>query len=291
MSELLVLIFLTVALVLLVYLLVLICQNLYDIFEEPKIQKRMKLLTKNKQPSVTVLVYARSSAATIGDCLESFAKNKYENFDIVVVNDRSKDTTAKIVKQFIKNHPKIAMKLSNSYKFKNDNKTLQAAYKKSKRGEVVISLRATTIVPNNFIKRAVATKFHNDYAKLYVDEPAAMNTLTEIIKTLNNLVWQRSKQVMVSDAKNIMPVKLEVNPEIIGSIVFILILSVSIITNEIIILWFCWLIVTAYIFSLIWLKQQRVTEKMLLTFTAISALFLLPISSALQGYLKLRSRN
>ena len=291
MEEQLVLAFLAVALVMLSLLLVFICRELYFIFEEPHIQKRMRSLVKNKQPSVTVLLYARNHETTIESSLKAILRNKYQNFDIVVVNDRSKDSTAQCVKLYIKNNPNSAVRLVNSYKAKTAKQVLQTAYKKSNRGEVVISLRATTIVPSDFIKRAVATHFQKEYTMLRVSEPVSTNSLTEIIKALNNLIWHRSKQVAVSNAQNIMPIKLEVNPEIIGLVVLIFIISVSIITNLSIIIWFSWLIITAYIFGVIWVTQQSVKSKSKLSFSAISALFLLPVSSLLQGYSQLRSRK
>ena len=48
-------------------------------------------------PLVSILVAARDEADTIKDCLLSLAAQDYPNFEIIVVNDGSRDDTAKVV--------------------------------------------------------------------------------------------------------------------------------------------------------------------------------------------------
>lgn len=274
----------------LVLVMVIICINLYEIFEEPAIQKRMRQLRKPVQPWVTVLLYTRDNQATIKGSLKALVKNNYQNYDIVVVNDRSKDDTLEKVKEFTSTHPKSLIVLVNRRKRNTAKAALEAGYRKSKHGKIIISLRADTIVKADFIKRAVATKDAHEYVTLRLQNTSSASTLGEIIYSLSNIVWLHSKKATVSDSKHILPVQLEVRPDFIAVLLFIGLISVSIITNETIIIWYGWIIVTSYLLAGIWLHPEGLITKIKLSFSAVSALFLLPVSSFIQAVSQFHSR-
>ena len=51
--------------------------------------------------TVTVLIPARNEEDNIGQVLSSLREQTYINYDVIVLNDRSEDYTAKIVNQFL----------------------------------------------------------------------------------------------------------------------------------------------------------------------------------------------
>lgn len=53
-------------------------------------------------PHVTVLVPAHNESGVIIRCLKSLAATRYPNFDVIVVNDGSKDDTSRLAQDFIK---------------------------------------------------------------------------------------------------------------------------------------------------------------------------------------------
>ncbi len=61
------------------------------------------------QQPISVIVAARNETASIGTLLESLIKQDYpsEKFEIIIVNDRSTDSTAAIIESFSKQHSKI----------------------------------------------------------------------------------------------------------------------------------------------------------------------------------------
>ena len=56
-------------------------------------------IEQNKWPSVSVVVCAYNAADTLSDCLNSLQALIYPNFEIIVVNDGSSDTTAAIARE------------------------------------------------------------------------------------------------------------------------------------------------------------------------------------------------
>jgi cellulose synthase/poly-beta-1,6-N-acetylglucosamine synthase-like glycosyltransferase len=57
-------------------------------------------LRSPQQPLVSIIVAARNEEATIGHLLRCLAKQTYSNKEIIIVNDRSTDTTAQIIESF-----------------------------------------------------------------------------------------------------------------------------------------------------------------------------------------------
>ena len=263
MSELLVNIFLSIALLTLIAVLVLVFTHLYQIFEEPNIQKRMRKLRKPMQPWVTVLLYARNNEAGVKASVKALLRSQYHNFDIVIVNDYLGDA----------------------------KKALRIGYKESKKGEVVVSLQAGAIVPRSFIKRSVAIKAKRKQVTMRISKITLMNSLTEIFQSLNNLLWQRACKVHISDADTILLPKTALHYDFLLTLLFIGIVSLSLIIKEPAILWYSWLIVTSYLLAIIWLKEDRIRTKLQLSFSAFSALFFLPVSIVAAFLSQLYSRN
>ena len=55
--------------------------------------------TGDEMPMVSVMIAAKDEAANIGRCVTSMLEQDYDNFEIIVINDRSSDDTAKIVER------------------------------------------------------------------------------------------------------------------------------------------------------------------------------------------------
>ncbi|MCQ8263678.1 glycosyltransferase family 2 protein [Streptococcus suis] len=57
-------------------------------------------MSEKTQPSVTVLIPVYNGEEHIGDCLDSLLKQSYDNYQIVVVNDGSRDKTLEKLQQY-----------------------------------------------------------------------------------------------------------------------------------------------------------------------------------------------
>ena len=58
-------------------------------------------------PKVTILVPAKDEEANIADCLKTLQAQDYGNFEILVIDDRSSDSTAEIVQRLAEQDPRI----------------------------------------------------------------------------------------------------------------------------------------------------------------------------------------
>ncbi|PZM84706.1 MAG: hypothetical protein DKT66_08760 [Candidatus Melainabacteria bacterium] len=62
--------------------------------------------TNEKLPSISVVVPVRNEEGKVARCLESLARQDYPNFDIIVINDKSTDSSGQIITE-------LAQKFSN----------------------------------------------------------------------------------------------------------------------------------------------------------------------------------
>lgn len=61
----------------------------------------------NELPFVSVIVPARNEEGKIGRCLESLAKQNYPRYEVIVIDDRSDDRTAEIIRSIAARYPCI----------------------------------------------------------------------------------------------------------------------------------------------------------------------------------------
>ena len=94
-----VLIFITIGL-----LVVVLAVTLFNAVTAPMLKNASEC---RNHPRVSVLIPARNEEANIGACLEGFLAQKYDNFEIRVLDDQSTDHTGAIIKQFDQRHPEV----------------------------------------------------------------------------------------------------------------------------------------------------------------------------------------
>lgn len=82
--------------------------------------KRRFLEPERRPPAVSVLMPARDASATIDECLNSIAAQTMENFEVVVVDDGSKDDTPGRIDAFARRDPRLRL-------LKRDRRGLVAA--------------------------------------------------------------------------------------------------------------------------------------------------------------------
>ncbi len=63
--------------------------------------------TSKGNPKVSIILPARNEEEHIGKCLDSLIKQDYENYEIIVIDDSSEDSTGKIISEYAKKYPKV----------------------------------------------------------------------------------------------------------------------------------------------------------------------------------------
>ena len=89
--------------------IVLCVLSIREAIRPPIIRRRDYPGPPDPAPLVSILIPARDEEHNIRDCLRTLASQDYPNFEIIVVDDRSRDDTGRIVEEFARDHPFIRL--------------------------------------------------------------------------------------------------------------------------------------------------------------------------------------
>lgn len=95
-----------------VILITLVIQLLFVIWNVRQFPKIKRSMSENKQestPLISVLIPTRNEERNIGDCLNAVLQSDYINIEVLVLNDRSDDRTAEIVKSIAINDVRVRL--------------------------------------------------------------------------------------------------------------------------------------------------------------------------------------
>ncbi len=139
-------------------------------------------------PKVSVILPARNEEEFIGKCLDSLIDQDYKNYEIVVIDDSSEDSTGKIISEYAKKNSKI---IPVSARPKPDgwmgkNWACMEGYRKST-GELLLFTDADTNHSKNVISLAVAHLISLD-----------LDALSAIPKMLTFDFWTKITLPMIS---------------------------------------------------------------------------------------------
>jgi len=103
------------------------------------------------QPFVSVVIAAYNEEKVIGKAIRSILASDYPELEVIVVDDGSRDSTAKVVQEISNEYPNVRLiQKENGGKSSAVNRGFQEA-----RGDIVVSLDADTILASNTISLMV----------------------------------------------------------------------------------------------------------------------------------------
>lgn len=112
-------------------------------------------LAKRRQPFVTILLYAHSTAPAIDKCLKSIARSNYKRYEVVIVNDTSTTITPEATSIFKKLHPAISATVQAIRTHTSRLHALQIAHKKARKNDLVFMLDDTDCISHSTLSDAV----------------------------------------------------------------------------------------------------------------------------------------
>ncbi|HJJ22376.1 MAG TPA: glycosyltransferase [Nitrosopumilus sp.] len=113
--------------------------------------------TSESTPKVSIILPARNEEDFIGKCLDSLIDQDYKNYEIIVIDDSSEDSTGEIISEYSKKHSKI-IPVSARPKpegWMGKNWACMEGYRKAT-GELLLFTDADTNHSKNVISLAVA---------------------------------------------------------------------------------------------------------------------------------------
>lgn len=128
--------------------------HLATLHKKRKEKKNPQVVNENFKPFITVMVPAHNEASVIGKTVENILAMNYENFELIVIDDRSEDNTANVVKELENSYEKVTALIRDKDAFPGKSAVLNDALLLAK-GEAILVFDADARVEPDFLSRLV----------------------------------------------------------------------------------------------------------------------------------------
>lgn len=128
--------------------------NLSYKLQKRKMQKYPQVINENYKPFVTVMIPAHNEETVIANTVENILNMNYENFEVIVIDDRSSDNTASVIKDLENKYDKVTALIRTADAFPGKSAVLNDAFKIAK-GEAVLVFDADATVEPDFLSKLV----------------------------------------------------------------------------------------------------------------------------------------
>ena len=124
-----------------------------------KVKKRVlkyhpEPVNENYKPFVTIMIPAHNEESVIAHTVLNIQKLDYPNFEIIVIDDRSSDNTASVIKNLEKKYDKVKALIRDKDAFPGKSAVLNDAYKIAK-GEAILVFDADATVEPDFLSKLI----------------------------------------------------------------------------------------------------------------------------------------
>lgn len=153
-------------------------------------KKEKKFYTDDELPLVSVIIPAYNEEKTIAKTIKSILKSEYPSFEVLVVDDGSKDNTWKIMQEFKGKNVRIFNKENGG-----KGTALNLGIKKA-RGEIIFSMDADTFVDPKSMKNMVRyfknEKIMSVTPAMMIDKPKSLLQRVQYIEYVLGLFLRKA---------------------------------------------------------------------------------------------------
>lgn len=125
-----------------------------------KLRKNPVVYNENLAPFISILIPCHNEAVVIKETVENILNVDYENYEIIVIDDRSTDDTKDAVLELEKKYDKVKALVRDKNAYPGKSAVLNDAIKLAK-GEAYLVFDADAKIKPNFIK-TLLTKYEGD---------------------------------------------------------------------------------------------------------------------------------
>lgn len=128
--------------------------HLATLHKKRKEKKNPQVINENFKPFITVMVPAHNEESVIGKTVENILAMNYENFEVIVIDDRSDDNTAEVIKALESQHDKVTALIRQKDAFPGKSAVLNDALLLAK-GEAILVFDADARIEPDFLSKLV----------------------------------------------------------------------------------------------------------------------------------------
>ena len=128
--------------------------NLSYKLQKRKLEKFPQVINPEYKPFVTVMIPAHNEESVIKDTVQNILSMDYENFEVIVIDDRSSDNTASVIKDLEQKFEKVTALIREPDAFPGKSAVLNDAFKIAK-GEAILVFDADATVDPDFLTKLI----------------------------------------------------------------------------------------------------------------------------------------
>lgn len=128
--------------------------NLAYKIKSRKLQKYPQIINENYKPFVSIMIPAHNEESVISDTVENILKLDYEHFEIIVIDDRSSDNTASVIKDLENKYNNVTAFIRPKDAFPGKSAVLNDALVCAK-GEAILVFDADARVNPDFLSKLI----------------------------------------------------------------------------------------------------------------------------------------
>lgn len=123
-------------------------------YQKRKLKKHPIVVNENFKPLVTVMIPAHDEEAVISNTVENILNMDYPNFEVIVIDDRSSDNTASVIKDLEAKHEQVRALIREKDAFPGKSAVLNDALKIAQ-GEAILVFDADATVESDFLNKLI----------------------------------------------------------------------------------------------------------------------------------------
>ena len=128
--------------------------NLAYNLKKRKLKKYPQIINEDYKPFISVMIPAHNEESVIANTVENILGMDYENFEVIVIDDRSTDNTASVIKDLEQKYDKVKALIREHDAFPGKSAVLNDAFKMAK-GDAVLVFDADATVDPDFLSKLV----------------------------------------------------------------------------------------------------------------------------------------
>ncbi len=128
--------------------------NLAYKLKKRQLQKHPKIVNENYKPFVSIMVPCHNEESVIEHTVANILNLEYDNFEIILIDDRSSDNTANVIKRLSEHFDKVSALIREKDAFPGKSAVLNDALKIAK-GDAILVFDADATVDKDFLNKIV----------------------------------------------------------------------------------------------------------------------------------------
>ena len=141
------------------FVILCVCMVIYGLYsiaatkyQKRKLKKFPPVVNENYKPFVSIMIPAHNEETVIANTVENILCLDYPSFEVIVIDDRSSDNTASVIKDLESRHDKVKALIREKGAFPGKSAVLNDAFKIAK-GDAVLVFDADATVEPDFLNK------------------------------------------------------------------------------------------------------------------------------------------